>query len=287
MTRRSSLRAAARENYVAMTKGQGANAHPEENAPTPDPSSLRFGGQAPSPRVASARGGGEQTDLTTRVRELYETSAVPVREIAQLVGVTERTIYKYVIKQNWKRRYAGRGAEAGRANRGRRWQRAAGHEPVKGAGGRFIARADANKPVATGLKATDPQGRARAEVACATAARLSDEAQVKALAHRRTEQRIIWLDTLGKMVSEYNAFRRQRAERRQSPRKKEPPKVGKYDRIIGSAYSKYSASPEPSKEPARKARAARAALSPLESKLEALYVRLVETALAHVQALQD
>lgn len=229
-----------------------------------------------------------ETPLTTRVRALYETSAVPVREIARLAGVSERTIYKYVARQNWQRRHAGRGAEAGQANRGRHWQRAPGQETLKGAGGRFIARADADKPFATGLKATDPAGRARAEVACAAAARLSDEAQAKATAHRRAEQRIVWIDTLNNMLAGYNAFLRQRAERVRPPQKKKPPaKAGKDDRIVGSADPNYSAAQEPSKEPAGKAPAQRADLSRLEIKLEAVHVLLVETALGHVRALQD
>ncbi|MGA7975355.1 MAG: helix-turn-helix domain-containing protein, partial [Pseudolabrys sp.] len=62
------------------------------------------------------QGGGETTDppslrsgetsLTARARALYEGSAVPVREIARLAGVSERTLYKYVEKYRWKKRYA-------------------------------------------------------------------------------------------------------------------------------------------------------------------------------------
>ena len=40
------------------------------------------------------------------MRALYEGSAVPVREIASLAGVTERTVYKYAAKHAWKPRYA-------------------------------------------------------------------------------------------------------------------------------------------------------------------------------------
>lgn len=252
MTRRTSLRAAARENYREMAQ---AKARAEESAPTPDPSSLRFDGQAPTPQ-----GGGEENDppphssgvtsLTARVRELYESSAVPVREIAALVGVTERTIYKYVIKQNWQRRYACVAREddaVARANRGRRWQRAPGHEPVKGAGGRFIRRADADKPIATGLKATDPAGRAQALAACAGAARLADEAQARALADRRRAQCDVALASLNRMMAEYNAFRKGCAGRR--ARNLKP--------------------------------------SPLEGRIEETHVLLVEKALSIWQALQE
>jgi hypothetical protein len=144
MTRRSSVRANAREIYRDLAAKKAA-----EEAPTPDP----------SPRVADARGGGEQS-LTARVRALYEDSAVPVREIAAIAGVTERTIYKYVAKQGWKRRY-----------------RCA---PEKGAGGRFIRREDKGLPFAQGLKATDPAGAQRAVVAYGEAERLSCEAQAEA-----------------------------------------------------------------------------------------------------------
>ncbi|MCF8475660.1 MAG: hypothetical protein K9G60_01410, partial [Pseudolabrys sp.] len=94
------------------------------------------------------------TDLTARVRALYEDSAVPVAEIAAVVGVTERTIYKYVAKGGW-------------AKRTRRGEDVAPHfAPLKGAGGRFIRRADKDQPAAHGLKAIDPAGRAGAVAAC-------------------------------------------------------------------------------------------------------------------------
>jgi hypothetical protein len=96
MTRRSSVRAQARRNYHELKQTAAADAAaPQEAAPTPDP----------SPRVASARGGGENNPLMARVRALYEDSAVPVREIAAIAGVSERTLYTYVAKHDWKRRY--------------------------------------------------------------------------------------------------------------------------------------------------------------------------------------
>jgi hypothetical protein len=104
------------------------------------------------------------------VRALYEDSAVPVREIAGLAGVTERTIYKNVAKHDWKRRY-----------------RCA---LEKGAGGRFIRRADKGKPFAVGLKATDPEGAARAATACRQAESLSREAQSEAEEAQRFEQHL-------------------------------------------------------------------------------------------------
>lgn len=43
-------------------------------------------------------------ELTAQVRRLYEESNAPVREIARRVGVSERTLYKYVEKGAWTRR---------------------------------------------------------------------------------------------------------------------------------------------------------------------------------------
>ena len=90
------------------------------------------------------------------------------------------------------------------------------------------------------------------------------------------------------MMAEYNAYRRQRAERLPPPAKKAPPKAGKYDRhrrfgLSGPCRARRNRR----KNWPRKARAPRAELSPLEIKIEAAYVLLVETALAHVQALQE
>ena len=39
-----------------------------------------------------------------QVRELYESRAAPVWEIAQIAGVAERTLYKHVRKGGWQRR---------------------------------------------------------------------------------------------------------------------------------------------------------------------------------------
>jgi hypothetical protein len=147
MTRRSSQRARAREIYRQMVAARAK----QEAAPDP------------SPLLASARGGGEQStaqNLSEKVRALYEHSAVPVAEIAALAGVTERTIYKYAAKQNWTPRY--RESADGSRLRGGRWRAAAQLAPVKGAGGRFIRRADKGKPFAAGLKATDPAAAALA-----------------------------------------------------------------------------------------------------------------------------
>ena len=144
MTKRTSVRAAAREIYMA--------------APV-------------------ARPQRQQTRLTARVRALYETSAVPVREIAALAGVTERTIYKYAAKQRWKKRY------------GKRADVAQELAPVRGAGARFINRANRGKSVRRGLKATDPGGAKRAAAGCRAAEGVSSIAQAQAAQTRLLELR--------------------------------------------------------------------------------------------------
>ena len=117
------------------------------------------------------------------MRALYEDSAVPVAEIARRAGVTERTIYKYAAKEQWTPRY--RWTANGSRPRCRRAGQ--GFALAKGAGGRFIRRADKGKPFARGLKATDPDGAARAIERCGEAALLSRQAQREAEAERRCD----------------------------------------------------------------------------------------------------
>ena len=181
MTRRSSVRAQARRNY-------------RERAPA----------AAPPPR---------QTRLTARVRKLYEGGAVPVREIAAAAGVTERTLYKYAQKGGWTPRYAwvDRGGVASRRRPGN-----GTFAPVKGAGGRFVSRADKGKPFARGLKATDPQGARRAGAACKQAEALWCAAQAEAEAAARAEERLRAIDAVNRALGELNAYRALRAKERRT-----------------------------------------------------------------------
>ena len=112
-------------------------------------------------------------DLMTLVRRMYEDSIIPVRDIARRAGVTERTLYKYARKNNWRPRYAWTPSGSrphGKAAR-RRWtearERVAAFAPEKGAGGRFIRREDEGRPFAQGIAALDPAARAAAVAACA------------------------------------------------------------------------------------------------------------------------
>lgn len=103
MTPRRSLRAAAQRRLRAS-----APIAPQPFTLPPAPTKL----QQTSPT------------LTGRVRALYEGGALPVAQIARLAGVNERTLYRYVERGGWRRRYAGRGAEAAAANRAGRAGRA-------------------------------------------------------------------------------------------------------------------------------------------------------------------
>ena len=110
---------------------------------------------------ASPQGGDAPIPLTERVRALYENSVVPVREIAQLAGITERTLYKYVQKGGWGRRQIC---------------------IARGAGGRFIPLADADKPHASGIGALDPQAAGQAAARCLRAHAISEKAMMEAAA---------------------------------------------------------------------------------------------------------
>ena len=157
-TRERSRRAGARERYRALTKLDIREAQGGAIA-SPQPAFDSSDATAPAP------------SLMERVRALYEDSAVPVAEIARLVEVSERTLYKYVARGGWRRRYAGPAHDAdGVAKK---------FAPVTGAGGRFIRRDQAGQPQTSGLKALDPQGAGRVTEACAQAGAVSDAAQAE------------------------------------------------------------------------------------------------------------
>jgi len=251
MTPRKSARASARRHYLAMggrdlvfalapQPGQGAvrkvdMAEPDnrlaQEPPLPNPLPkgerehsefadwpVQEDRKAKTPNVVP-----QTPSLMARVQALYEDTAVPVREIARLAGVTERTLYKYIRRGAWKRRYvrapsgdAASGAVPG-AVRGERWLRAAGHEPVKGAGGRFVARAEAGRPVAQdiahGLKALDPAARAKASAACAAASLRHAAARKKADAAQVWEARRRAIDSVSAAMAAYSRWREGRARR--------------------------------------------------------------------------
>ena len=145
---------------------------------------------------------------------------MPVGEIARLAGVTERTLYKYVEKHRWKKRYRvlPRGEAAARANSGRRWRHDEAFAPAKGAGGRFVRREDKAKPFVTGLKALDPGGRARALADCAAAEPLSRAAQTRAHEEMRLEERLRAMAEVDRAVAELKRYRERCAEDRAAQR---------------------------------------------------------------------
>jgi len=209
MTRRSSLRARAQEIYGEMAAAKETAGEVRTACPLPNP----------PPQATEGTGstaGGETSltaqNLTEKVRALYEGSAVPVAKIATVAGVTERTIYKYVSKHGWKRRYrlSPCGAAAARANRGRRLRPAEGFAPAKGAGGRFVRRADKDKPFAAGLKATDPEAAARAAAACRQAEGLAQAAEREAEEARRFEECMCALTAVNRALEELTAYSEQR-----------------------------------------------------------------------------
>ena len=206
MTRRSSLRAQAREIYRELVQERA------KLAEAPSLTLLRKRGRE------QKQGGAEKSlpaqNLTEKVRALYEHSAVPVAEIAKLAGVSERTIYKYAAKGRWKPRYAftfrRAGAAGGAPARG--WRAGKRFAPAKGAGGRFIRRADKGKPFAAGLKATDPAAAADAGVACGEAARLARAAQRRVAAERREEARLRANETVNRAMADLNRYCAARAK---------------------------------------------------------------------------
>jgi hypothetical protein len=145
--------------------------------------------------------------LLDRVQHIYENSVVPVREIARLIGVSERTLYKYVRRHGWARRHvcleagplpnpppqAGEG-KIRAASRGQRLTPRLGFERAKGAGGRFIAFEERGTPQPHGPKALDPLAAEAAGEICSQAGAMSDIAAAQALvdaAAREADRRAI------------------------------------------------------------------------------------------------
>ena len=94
------------------------------------------------------------------MRALYEDSVVPVAEIARLVGVTERTLYKWVAKFTWRPRVV---------------------RLARGTAGRFAPLAEASRPVATGIMALDPAGAERTARRCVAAGLIASKAAAEAV----------------------------------------------------------------------------------------------------------
>ena len=224
MTRRSSLRASAREIYRDLVAKQAASSAPaltlSRERGREDQEQAGAGiGAAPAREEEQgvANPARAQKNLMAQVRALYEETPVPVREIARLAGVSERTIYKYAAKRNWKPRYAwahprapalpaARHPAALHALR-RKLRRHVPFAPVKGAGGRFIRRDARGQPVASGLHATDPAQAARASLACDEADALAQQALKEADANRRARERDKAFRFVNRTLDQINDYR--------------------------------------------------------------------------------
>jgi len=168
--RPSSLRAQARRNFRVLTT---------QSNPHPDPPPFRGReNQACAERDEHNSAGSDDnlTLLTQRVRVLYEDSVVPMREIARLAGVHERTLYKYARKCGWRRRNARAGCEK------------------------------TNHRAPRGLKARDPADTARAAVALDRAMALSDQALRRARALREAGVNVRILSILARMLPDLAAI---------------------------------------------------------------------------------
>ena len=187
MTRRCPARAGARD-----LSARSSPAHGQSSTPIPKP----------IPRAAEATGGGGGARTSPRACA-RSTKTPPCRSRDRAVaGVTERTHLQICAEGRLEtalcldrpRRRARRGAQCAPrapAPGARHDDRAGQFTPVKGAGGRFIARADKGKPFARGLKATDRQGAARASAACVRAEAIAAQAQATRRGARGTETRVL------------------------------------------------------------------------------------------------
>jgi hypothetical protein len=137
--------------------------------------------------------------LLQRTRYLYEQTVVPVREIARLLGVSERTLYKYVRRYDWARRHvclerdeAVRAGNRGRTLMPRQGSPHHAFARVKGAGGRFITYEERGTPQALspscGPKALDPLAAEAAGALCERAAAASNLAVSEVVAAATIEK---------------------------------------------------------------------------------------------------
>jgi hypothetical protein len=87
-----------------------------------------------------------------------------------------------------------------------------GFAPVRGAGGRFVCRADKGKPFAAGLKATDAAAAARACAACRDARDMADTAHGRAATLQRAEACVGAIEAVNRALADLNRYRAKRAE---------------------------------------------------------------------------
>jgi hypothetical protein len=144
--RETSLRRASRRRYLEIARAENLDA------------------VTLAAKRAAEEAGSAPNRLLALLRFLYEETPIPVRELAQVAAVTERTIYKYAQKLAWRPRVV---------------------RLARGAGGRFVTLAELGRPLAAGLKALDPEAAERAAARCVAAGLLSQEAATEALEESR------------------------------------------------------------------------------------------------------
>ncbi len=196
---RSRLRALGRQRDAADIAGAAAD------GPAAGPAGAAGSGASPGEAAACARA-------------LYETSAVPVREIARLFGVCERTLYKHAARGGWARRHrriAADGGETGKLRQACEGSVRKDLAPGRGAGGRFVRREDIGRPHESGLCALDPERAARGADAGRRALALSQLAVAQARADLDGESGVRALSHLVRALREFLAMQR---EGRPAPR---------------------------------------------------------------------
>ncbi len=216
--RTRSLRAAARARYrqqaaqdekTSPRRSPSACVHPphhftgggKEHAAAAEPAS-HFGTAVNEPAVASAlplkdslRGAWAQTSETALMRQartLYEDGVVPIRDLAQLVGVSVRTLYHHVHKRGWRRRRSAVPRDPAKSERQRR---------------RYQARKAMRPPRPNGLRARDPDGAAVAEAVCREAADHASAALSQASAEAAARRALRVLDLLEGALGDFARLR--------------------------------------------------------------------------------
>lgn len=148
----------------------------------------------------------ELTLVTHQARALYEAGVVPVRDIARLCGVSLRTLYDHVNGKGWTRRRASVPSDLAKSER----QKA-----------RYRAMRALSPARPRGLKASDPEGQARALAAAERAGALAGAALAKAIARQDAEAQARMLAMLTRAMRDLALARGLIEKRRQKPRKRD------------------------------------------------------------------
>jgi hypothetical protein len=176
----------------------------------------------------AASGPAVPTALTAMACGLYEAGVVPVATIAALCGVSERTLYRHARKGGWRFRYRRAAARAPAPPSAPRPART-----PRGAGGRFVAKAQAGAPHRSGLKALDPAGEAQALSACEQARAFADAALARAIARQDADAKVRGLWVLVRAHAAVQGIRKRRTRKPRKPEKPPKPRATLYDTADG------------------------------------------------------